>query len=347
MHIPGVWNKPVTLVKFLIANVALSFIIILIFMTGTLQDLNTFLIGFIWSFSICITQWGGLGLIHNYLDKKISWIETPVKKTFVEVLVFLGYSMSAFILIQFLNYYLWNHVLPAQAWGSIIRSLPYTLLISLIISLIFTAIGFFHAWKNSFMQAEKLKVEMMAYKYESLRNQINPHFLFNSLNVLSDLVYEDQAMAVKFIQQMSDLFRYVLDSRDKELVPLTDELEFIRSFTFLLKMRFEDKLIIENDVQANSDDFIVPMSLQLLIENAVKHNEVSEAFPLLISIRKNKDFLEVVNSLHPKNVGDDSTKTGLKNIIQQFAFFSDLPIEIIPSETNFLVRLPILKSLEK
>jgi two-component system, LytTR family, sensor kinase len=347
MHIPGVWNKPVTLVKFLIANVALSFIIILIFMTGTLQDLNTFLIGFIWSFSICITQWGGLGLIHNYLDRKISWIETPVKKTFVEVLVFLGYSMFAFILIQFLNYYLWNHVLPAQAWGSIIRSLPYTLLISLIISLIFTAIGFFHAWKNSFMQAEKLKIEMMAYKYESLRNQINPHFLFNSLNVLSDLVYEDQAMAVKFIHQMSDLFRYVLDSRDKELVPLKDELEFIRSFTFLLKMRFEDKLIIESDVQANSDDFIVPMSLQLLIENAVKHNEVSEAFPLRISIRKNNDYLEVENSLHPKNAGDDSTKTGLKNIIQQFAFFSDLPIEIIPTETSFLVRLPILKSLEK
>ena len=197
------------------------------------------------------------------------------------------------------------------------------------------------------MQAEKLKVEMMAYKYESLRNQINPHFLFNSLNVLSDLVYDDQAMAVKFIQQMSDLFRYVLDSRDKELVPLKDELEFIRSFTFLLKTRFEDKLVIENNVQANSNDFIVPMTLQLLIENAVKHNEVSEAFPLRISIRKNEDYLEVENNLQLKNVGEDSKKTGLKNIIQQFAFFSDRSIEIIPSETNFLVRVPILKSQEK
>jgi LytS/YehU family sensor histidine kinase len=188
---------------------------------------------------------------------------------------------------------------------------------------------------------------MMTYKYESLRNQINPHFLFNSLNVLSDLVYDDQAMAVKFIQQLSDLFRYVLDSRDKELVPLKDELEFIRSFTFLLKMRFEDKLIIESDVQVNSDDFIVPMTLQLLIENAVKHNEVSEAFPLRIQIRKNKDYLEVENDLRPKNVGEDSKKTGLKNIIQQFAFFSNQPIEIIPSETNFVVRVPILKSIEK
>ncbi|MCX6238493.1 MAG: hypothetical protein NTY07_13205, partial [Bacteroidia bacterium] len=139
----------------------------------------------------------------------------------------------------------------------------------------------------------------------------------------------------------------VLDSRDKELVPLKDELDFIRSFTFLLKTRFEDKLNIENDIQAGPDDYIVPMTLQLLIENAVKHNEVSEAFPLRISIRKNKDYLEVENGLRSKNVGEDSKKTGLKNIIQQFAFFSDQPIEIIPSEENFLVRVPILKSLEK
>jgi LytS/YehU family sensor histidine kinase len=221
------------------------------------------------------------------------------------------------------------------------------LLISFIISLIFTAIGFFQAWKRSFVQAEKLKVEMLAYKYESLRNQINPHFLFNSLNVLSDLVYDDQAMAVKFIQQMSDLFRYVLDSRDKELVPLRDELEFIRSYTFMLKTRFEEKLKIEIDVDPNAEDYIVPMSLQLLIENAVKHNEVSEAFPLRISIRKNADSLEVENNVQPKNAGDDSIKTGLKNITQQYAFFSERPIKIITSDERFLVKLPILKRMEK
>lgn len=265
----------------------------------------------------------------------------------MQFLVFLIYSVTAFILIQFFNYYVWMGMLPSKSWASIIKSLPYTLLISFVISLIFTAVGFFFAWKRSFEQAEKLKVEMLAYKYESLRNQINPHFLFNSLNVLSDLVYDDQTMAVKFIQQLSDLFRYVLDSRDKELVPLKDELEFIRSFTFLLKTRFEEKLQIEIDLESDPEDYIVPMTLQLLIENAVKHNEVSEAFPLRISLRKTSDYLEVENTLQPKNVGEDSKKTGLKNIIQQFAFFSDKPIEIIPSEDRFLVRVPILKSLEK
>ena len=334
-------------VGYVLGSAILSFFLLVAFMRGAFADWKTFASGFLWAFSISITQWVGLEIIYGWIDRRISWIETPVKKVFVQIFSFLMYSATAFAVVQFANYYIWMDVLPEKSWEWILKSLPYTLLISFIISLIFTAIGFFKAWKNVFVRAEKLKVEMMAYKYESLRNQINPHFLFNSLNVLSDLVYDDQAMAVKFIQQMSDLFRYVLDSRDKELVPLKDELEFIRSFTFLLKTRFEDKLIIENDVQANSGDFIVPMTIQLLIENAVKHNEVSEAFPLRISIRKSNDYMEVENNLQPKNAGNDSKKTGLKNIIQQFAFFSDVPIEIIPSETNFLVRLPILKSQKK
>jgi LytS/YehU family sensor histidine kinase len=115
----------------------------------------------------------------------------------------------------------------------------------------------------------------------------------------------------------------------------------------LLKTRFEDKLNIEIDVQANADDYIVPMTLQLLIENAVKHNEVSEAFPLRIKVRKKDDFLEVENNLKLRQVGDDSKKTGLKNITQQFAFFSEKPIKIITSDEKYMVRVPILKSLEK
>jgi hypothetical protein len=340
-------NKPVKLFTFLLANAGLSLFLLFVFISGALQDFNTFIIGFLWAFSISITQWTGLQVIYGIIDRKLSWIETPVKKTFIQIIAFLAYSIAAFILVQFFNYYVWRGVLPSQSWNWIIQSLPYTLIISFMISLLFTAIGFFYAWKNSLVHAEKLKAEMMAYKYESLRNQINPHFLFNSLNVLSDLVYDDQAMAVKFIQQMSDLFRYVLDSRDKELVPLKEELEFIRAYTFLLKTRFEDKLIIDIQAEADQEDFIVPMTLQLLIENAVKHNEVSEAFPLRISIRKNQHSLEVENGLRLKNVSGDATKTGLRNITQQFAFFSDQPIKIITSDERFMVRVPILKSLAK
>jgi two-component system, LytTR family, sensor kinase len=340
-------NKKRRPVSYITGSAILSLFLVLFFMRGVLFDWQSFFSGFFWAFSISITQWVGLEIIYEWIDRRISWIETPVKKVFVQIFTFLIYSATAFSIVQLANYYIWMHVLPENSWMWILKSLPYTLLISFIISLIFTAIGFFNAWKQSFIQAEKLKVEMMAYKYESLRNQINPHFLFNSLNVLSDLVYDDQAMAVKFIRQLSDLFRYVLDSRDKELVPLKDELEFIRSFTFLLKTRFEEKLTIDVDVQAKPEEYIVPMTLQLLIENAVKHNEVSEAFPLRILVRKVDDCLEVENNLQPKSVGDDSKKTGLKNITQQFAFFSEKPIKIITSDERYMVRVPILKSLEK
>jgi LytS/YehU family sensor histidine kinase len=154
-------------------------------------------------------------------------------------------------------------------------------------------------------------------------------------------------MAVKFIQQMSDLFRYVLDSRDKELVPLKDEVEFMRSFIYLLKTRFEDKLEIVVDLQTSANEFIVPMTLQLLLENAVKHNEVSETYPLKIRISKNEDYLEVENTLRTKNAGENSKNTGLKNIMQQFSFFTERQIEINDSNGKFHVRIPILKGAEK
>lgn len=214
-------------------------------------------------------------------------------------------------------------------------------------SITFTAVGFFKSWKRALINAENLKVEMMAYKYESLRNQINPHFLFNSFNVLSDLVYADQAMAVKFINQLSELFRYVLDSRDKELVSLADELDFMKSYIYLLKTRFEDKLELNIGLNAEPDELIVPMTLQLLVENAVKHNEISEAYPLQINIRRDSSYLEVENTLRVKKVGENSKNTGLKNIIQQFSYFTDRQIEVNATDGKFLVRVPILKVSEK
>lgn len=347
MSFSAQWYKRTYIFKFLLANLLLSLILILFFHQGIINNWTKFFAGLFWTYSICVTQWGGIQSIHTYIDKKISWIEKPVLKTVVQILSFLGYSVSAFILVQFFNYYLWLNVVPSVAWNSIYKSVPYTLAISGVISLVFTTTGFFRAWKNSFIHAEKLKTEMLAYKYESLRNQINPHFFFNSLNVLSDLVYDDQALAVKFIRQMSDLFRYVLDSRDKELVPLKEELDFIKSFTFLMKTRFENKLTIEINVKCEPEDYIVPMALQLLIENAVKHNEISEANPLCITVSKNGDYLDVENNYQPKSTGEMFTKTGMKNISQQFEFFSDKSILIIIADNKYLVRVPILKSIDK
>jgi two-component system, LytTR family, sensor kinase len=184
---------------------------------------------------------------------------------------------------------------------------------------------------------------MLMYKYESLQNQINPHFLFNSFNVLSDLVYEDQGKAVDFIKQLSQLFRYVLDSRDRELVPIREELEFIRAYCYLLKTRFEKKLSIQVEVEAGIYELIVPMTLQLLVENCVKHNEISEAQPLRIQIVRNGGYLIVENNLQPKAAGEHSKKTGLSNIKQQYSYFTDQELVVSKGEETFSVKVPVVK----
>lgn len=329
---------------FLFFNSLLSIFIMVLFM-NRFEGKGSLFIAFLWGFSICATQWGGLSFVAHVIDKRYSWMDAPVKKLLLEIMAFVLYSAGAFVVVQFVNFYIWTNVPLHQAWPSIRYSIPYTLLISFIISLIFFATSFFFDWKASFVQAEKLKAEMLAYKYESLRSQINPHFLFNSLNVLSDLVYDNQQLAIKFIRQLSDLFRYVIESRDKELVSLAEEVQFIRSYIFLLKTRFEEKLKIEIDLRLDDNVMIVPMTLQLLIENAVKHNEVSEAFPLHITICQCGEYIEVENDFRPKAVGEYSSGTGLKNIIQQFAFFSNKPIEVISGSEKFKVKIPVIQQI--
>jgi len=341
-----IYNRPFKSIKlwhYIIGNVLLALVILLVFFGNVFDTPQKFLLGFIWSFSICITQWLGPMIIGNQLNKHLRWIDRPVARTFIEIISLLIWSVCAFVIVQFVMMYLINGISPADAWHFIKKSIIYTFLISLFISLVFTSIGFFRAWRTSVLNEARLKSEMMAYKYESLRNQINPHFLFNSFNVLSDLVYEDQAQAVKFIRQMSELFRYVLDSRDKELVSLNEEVEFMESYTFLLKTRFGDKLSLDVNLKPDSEAYIVPMTLQMLVENAVKHNEVSEQYPLRVSIKQNGQYIEVENARKPKLVGEDSKNTGLKNISQQFGFFTDREIEVKSTDENFLVRIPIIE----
>jgi two-component system, LytTR family, sensor kinase len=333
--------------EFILANLLLSLVIMFAFMNNPLQSASTFFIALGWAFAICSTQWLGHGYIFHYLDKKISWIEQPVKRAIWGLVALVIYSAVAFFFIQMLFYYLVNGTLPNVTLKWIIGSVFYPVGISFVITLTFTAVGFFRAWKASAVKAEKLNTEMMAYKYEVLRNQINPHFLFNSLNALSDLVYEDQELAVKFIQRLSNLFRYVLDSRDKELVPLSEEIEFVKSFVYLLKSRFDDKLVIDMELEAGEDELIVPVSIQMLLENAVKHNEVSDAFPLKIKVRKVNGYIEISNSLKAKSADDASTKLGIRNLKQQFAFFTDKEIKISKTQNTFVVSVPLIQSQTK
>ncbi len=218
--------------QFIIACLILGWILELLFWPGLFNSLKGFIIGTVWGLAIWISQWLGNSFIVHQLDKKISWIETPVKRAIIGIVSLISYSATAYIIVQTLIYLTIEGSLPDNFGLWALSSSKIAIIVSFSIAFVFTSVGFFKSWQGSNIEAEKLQAQMMTYKYESLRSQLNPHFLFNNFNVLSDLVYKDQKLAVKFISQMSDLYRYVLDNSDKEVVALSEELTFLKSYIF-------------------------------------------------------------------------------------------------------------------
>jgi len=179
--------------------------------------------------------------------------------------------------------------------------------------------------------------------FETLKNQLDPHFLFNSLNVLSSLIEENPKKAQEFTVALSKIYRYVLDQKDKNLISVEEELNFAKLYVSLLKMRFEDAIIINFQTDIDIKDFrIVPLSLQLLLENAIKHNIISDQKPLQIDIFKEDNYLVVQNSYQKKQTFEKSTGIGLQNIIQRYHLVSNLEINIQQTERYYTVKLPLI-----
>jgi sensor histidine kinase YesM len=317
---------------------------LLFFWKGAFNDLTSFGIATIWGTTIWIVMSVGNSFIFHYLDEVYPWTKGLGKRALLTTLAVGIYSASAYLIIQIIMFSLfYSHVSFSEVVATTFNSTWITVAIAFAISFVLTFFGFAKALVRNEVEKERLQTEMMRYKYESLRNQINPHFLFNSFNVLSELVYEDQGLAVKFIRQLSDLYRYVLDSKDKELVALSDELKFIESFTFLLKTRFENRVEFKIDITPNEDEFIIPMALQLLIENCIKHNQSSTQKPLQISVSRKGETIEVSNSLQRKIHPEESFRIGLKNLKERYAYFNNKEIQVNETETEYKVCIPILK----
>lgn len=330
---------------FLLANLGMGIIITLLFFNFNFS-IKRMAVAVLWSAAISVTQWLGHAYIQGKINDKYNWLKFPLQRFIWTVISVVLYSVIAYIFVQSLMNWL---VMGQSPLVTIRHEISYWALpvyISFFVSFITGAIGFFVNWKKSELIQEQLKSEMLTYKYEALKNQINPHFMFNSLNVLSELVHEDQDLAVKFIQQFSDMYRYVLDSQEHDLIPLEEELAFLEKYIFLLKIRFEEKLQVDIDLECSPQDLIVPIALQLIVENAVKHNEVSSQHPLKIEIKREENKVFIKNKVQAKMEKLPSNKIGLKNLAQQYAFFNE-QIEVLEKESYFIVSLPILKAAEK
>jgi sensor histidine kinase YesM len=284
-----------------------------------------------------ILLWKGNDLLSCIIDYYISWIDEPVKRFVVGMVGTIVYSGGIVYLLTLIFESFTN-----LHFGDIPAMVMVSLLITLVISLFLHGREFYLNWKKALLDTERLEKENIRAQYDNLKSQVNPHFLFNSLNALTNLVYEDQDKAAKFIKQLSEVYRYVLDTRDKEIVPIQEELNFLKSYLFLQQIRFENNLVTKidlNDLVAN----VAPLSIQMLFENAIKHNVISKESPLEIKLYSEADFVIVENTLQPKNISlEDSKGMGLENIVNRYSFLSDRKV-IIENDTKvFRVRIPII-----
>ena len=303
----------------------------------------TFLISVMYSFGLGFFQ----GMINDYLSEKWDWIEHTNTRIWAGIVTTVLYTVPAVLLIDYVNFvvisdlnidrffsgrYLWQHV--------------FYIILSFGISAFLHARGFMIQWKNSVKQ-ESTKQEIVAKtetaKFESLKNQLDPHFLFNSLNVLTSLISENPLQAEKFTTKLSKVYRYVLEQRNKDLVPIEEELNFAKTYMQLLGMRFEDAVKFNiPDIVSDSDLKIVPLSLQLLLENAVKHNVVSSYRPLTINIYEEDNYLIIENNINPKEAIGKSTKVGLQNIADRYGLITQKGVKVENNNKTFKVSLPLL-----
>jgi sensor histidine kinase YesM len=203
---------------------------------------------------------------------------------------------------------------------------------------------FMNKLKKAQLEAEQLKKISVEAQFEALRNQINPHFMFNCFNVLSTLVYRDADTSAKFIAQISNVYRYLLHSQERKIVTLQEELSFIDSYLYLLQMRYGENLIVEKDIKANVEEFYVaPAALQMLIENAIKHNIISKRNPLTIRLYSDHQTITISNNLQEKQVKEESTHRGLQNIQSRYRLLSDEQVKIEKSASEFRVEIPLLQ----
>jgi LytS/YehU family sensor histidine kinase len=199
--------------------------------------------------------------------------------------------------------------------------------------------------RNSVVEKEMLKRENLKAQLSALKTQVNPHFLFNNLNTLSSVIPENPDQAVAFVQQLSKVYRHILEVKDEHSILLQDELDVLKAYAFLLKTRFGDNLDISIDISEEKlRKKIVPLSLQILMENAIKHNIVSSDKPLRIEVFTENGRLVVSNNLQKKNQLSETTGIGLDNIRNRYKLLSDRKVEVVESQSNFTVSIPLIEN---
>jgi len=346
-----VTRKKDTLVQLLIAAFISVFIGTLFLWTGH-QTWNISIGRYLWNagYSLCL----GLslfanGMVFNIVERKyISWRQYPIKSVFIALFFHFAYSS----IVIFVWNWLWFVVLRNETWSQFMEYGWFIIGGEYIVLIIITAItyakSFFKEWLEEVVQGEKLKQEAIVLQYQIMQNQVNPHFLFNSLNALGSLIDIDPKKAKEFIRELSMFYRELLYFKDKELVSVSEELRFVSKYIYLQKIRFGSNFDVSIHIKDENEFEIIPMSLQMMIENAVKHNIISKEKPLNIIIgQTDNSELFVENNLQLRDNVTGSNHIGLKNLTERYRFLTGKEMTIASNENFFRVTFPLIDLKQK
>jgi hypothetical protein len=293
--------------------------------------------------------WLGNRYIMIWARTRYPDFEDVRKRLIVQSLVMLVYTLVANNLLAYiLDACGLRHKdhFPGQDFFTIISSSnAASIFCTLTVVAIYENVYFMNELKKSVEEKEMLKRESLNAQLDALRTQVNPHFLFNNLNTLCSLIPDDPKKAVDFVQQLSKVYRHILEVKDEQSILLKDELDVLKAYAFLLQTRFGDNLGIDIDVPDEKlKKRIVPLSLQILMENAIKHNIVSSDKPLQINVFAQNGKLVVCNNLQKKNQTNKSTGIGLNNIRNRYKLLSEKQVEVSNSGTSFTVSIPLIEN---
>lgn len=236
----------------------------------------------------------------------------------------------------------WENAVGWLKTENAIHVIQFSIWIAMTISMTFHVIATLQSYQANKLKVQKQKVIQISTEHESLKSQIGPHFLFNSLNVLNGLIEENPEIAQGFVGELSSVYRYVLEQKDKALVPLNEELSFAKTYMNLVQLRYEDGLEFELPENQREELMIVPLALQILLENCIKHNRISSVEPLRILVQIEGNQLIVSNNLQIKKQFTEKTGKGLSSIVSRYHSLTGTPVNIYQNENEFKVEIPLL-----
>lgn len=295
---------------------------------------------FVVSIIVAIVFWEALRSVNYWLNRIYPFERNLTGRIVIQLVLGSAIGLTVRVMI----YWFAEPTLPIKL-DSLFLATTWALyaILPVGINFAFFTVYFIDRWKDSLIKAERLEKEKSQVQFDNLKNQLNPHFLFNALTSLNSLIFDNQELASQFLQQLSKVYRYVLQNKDRNFVLLSTELDFIAHYVQLLETRFQGALKINFEIKDEAKEkAIVPVTLQILVENAIKHNVVDKDKPLVIDIITVGDYLVVSNNLQLRKTVETSNKLGLENLKSLYKFLTDKPVVVEPTDERFYVKVPLL-----